>query len=86
MGSCHFPLTKVIRDRQDLLRLHLELMGLLLALQVGQMHLRFQQLLLQGSPLSQCLLVFLVVFNLEVDLTPWLALQVRSLGTLLGEI
>ena len=86
MGSCHFPLTKVISNRQDLLRLHLELMGLLLALQVGQMHLCLQELLLQGSSLSQCPLAFLVFFDLEVNLTPWLTLQVRGLGILLGEI
>ena len=86
MRSCHFPLAKVISDRQDLLRLHLELMGLLLALQVGQMHLSLQELLLQGSSLGQCPLAFLVFLNLEVDLPPWLAFQVRSLGVLLGKI
>ena len=59
---------------------------MLLALQVGQVHLCLQELLLQGMSLSHSPLMFLVVLNLEVDLTPWLALQVRGLGILLGEI
>ena len=61
-------------------------MGLLLALQVGQVRLCLQELLLQGSSLGHCPLAFLVVFDLEVNLTPWMALQVRGLGLLLGEI
>ena len=86
MGSCHFPLTKVISNRQDLLRLHLELMGLLLALQIGQMHLGLQKLLLQGGPFSLRLLVLLVILYLEVDLAPRLALQGWGLVVLLGQI
>ena len=86
MGCCHFPLTEVIRDRQDLLGLHLGLMSLLLTLQIFQMHLGLQKLLLQGGPLGLRLLVCLVVLYVEVDLASRLAFQGWGFNFLLGQI